>query len=383
MKRDELIKHLQADAQNTPLPSALRNAALDMAQGKETPIMKKKMTVSLVFALALILICSVALAMANQAGILDFAGRYIGSYVPENAGDYVQKGDIVLENEVFTATIREQYYDGYTTRMVVDFAPKGENVLLVGVDSWGEDSWQDLIHLNDEDHDLQDQSTIQDVLAEYEIGYQCNFHVMGAADEPYLDGTSDFVLDPETGVLTFYNQTMFDTDQEMRELTLYASATPIYVKDGEFIHDSQSTIRTEISLPLTSISGTQAYESVEPVAFPSVGVRVDRLLIEVKPQDIYTTLECSIIDEDAYNKMEDGLWFELIDPASTETEAWKQRLSGGLTGSGSVSYVVDGKFQQHETLGRKELHDTYTIRAFNAWTKDRYETRTITMKPVE
>ncbi|MBQ6805530.1 MAG: hypothetical protein IJP04_12800 [Clostridia bacterium] len=383
MKRDELTRLLQADAQNTPVPPSLRNAVLDAVQGKETPIMKKKISVAFAFALALVLICSVALAVANQAGILDFAGRYIGSYVPENAADYVQKGDTILENEVFTATIREQYYDGYTTRMVVDFTPKGENVLLVGVDSWEDDSWQSLIHLNHEEYDHNDQRTIQDVLAEYEIGYQCNFHVFGAAEDSIAGGTSDFVLDPETGVLTFYEQTMFDNDQEIRELKLYASATPIYIKDGEFIQDYQQIIRTERALSIASAGQTQAYESVEPVEFPSVGVRVDRLLIEVKPQEIFATIDCTVIDEEAYNKTEHGLWFEFIDPSSTETEAWKQQLSSGLTGSGSVSTVTDGKFQQHETLGLKELYETYTLRAYDAWTKDRYETQTLVMKPVE
>ena len=139
MKRDELTRLLQADAQNTPVPPSLRNAVLDAVQGKETPIMKKKISVAFAFALALVLICSVALAVANQAGILDFAGRYIGSYVPENAADYVQKGDTILENEVFTATIREQYYDGRVARLVIDFAPKGENVLFIGADNYGDD----------------------------------------------------------------------------------------------------------------------------------------------------------------------------------------------------------------------------------------------------
>jgi len=64
MKQDEFRRLLQADAAYTPLPPALRTAALDAAYGKEKPIMKKKITVSLVFALTLLLICSVALAVA-------------------------------------------------------------------------------------------------------------------------------------------------------------------------------------------------------------------------------------------------------------------------------------------------------------------------------
>ena len=100
--------------------------------------MKKKITVSLIFSLTLLLICSVALAVATQAGILDFTGRTIGSYVPQNAGDYVQKGNTMVENEVFSASIREQYYDGRTTRIVMDFTPQEENVLFIGADFWAD-----------------------------------------------------------------------------------------------------------------------------------------------------------------------------------------------------------------------------------------------------
>ncbi|MDD6682520.1 MAG: hypothetical protein PUE61_05080 [Clostridiales bacterium] len=384
MKRDELTRLLQADAQNTPVPPSLRNAVLDAVQGKETPIMKKKISVAFAFALALVLICSVALAVANQAGILDFAGRYIGSYVPENAADYVQKGDTILENEVFTATIREQYYDGRVARLVMDFAPKDENVLFIGADNYGDDLWQDLISLNHGDMDQNDKRRIQDVLPEYKAAYQCGFISIPAENDRDLGGTGDYYLNPETGVLTVYDETEFAENKESREITIRASAFPAAVKDGEFILDWENATRSEIVLPLTAVlPQTQAYESVEPVEFPSVGVRVDRLLIEVKPQEIFATIDCTVIDEEAYNKTEHGLRFEFIDPSSTETEAWKQQLSSGLTGSGSVSTVTDGKFQQHENLGLKELHDTYTLRAYDAWTKDRYETQILVMKPVE
>ena len=55
----------------------------------------------------------------------------------------------------------------------------------------------------------------------------------------------------------------------------------------------------------------------------------------------------------------------------------------GPSGSGTVSHPEDLHFQQHETLGLKELYDTYTLRAFDAWNKDRYETCTFIMKPVK
>lgn len=385
MKQDKLRRLLQADAAHTPLPPVLRKAALDAAYGKEKPIMKKRLTVSLVFALALLLICSVALAVATQAGILDFTGRTVGSYVPQNAGDYVQKGNTTLENEVFTAAIREQYYDGRTTRIVMDFTPKEENVLFIGADFWADLPWQELIHLDYKSHDLQDKRTLKDMLSEYEAAYLCGFTLMLPENGEVAGGSGDCVLNPETGVLTYYDETEFALDLEQRDVIIRISAFPVVgVEDDDFILDFDHAIRTDVTLPLaTAAAETKAFESVEPMEFPSVGVRVDRLLIEVKPQEIYATIECTITDEAAYNNTEGGLWFEFIDPNSTETALANQRLSSGLSGIGSASRPMNGKYQQHETLGVKELYDTYTLRAYSAWSKERFETHTFIMKPVE
>lgn len=50
----------------------------------------------------------------------------------------------------------------------------------------------------------------------------------------------------------------------------------------------------------------------------------------------------------------------------------------GMTGSGSSTCFGD-QIIQTETLGREELHDSYTLRAFNCWDQERYETCTFTM----
>lgn len=40
----------------------------------------------------------------------------------------------------------------------------------------------------------------------------------------------------------------------------------------------------------------------------------------------------------------------------------------------------DGRFVQRESLGVNELRSEYTLRAFDAWTKERYETCTFVMR---
>ena len=126
--------------------------------------------------------------------------------------------------------------------------------------------------------------------------------------------------------------------------------------------------------------------SEAPTLYESIGVQVDRLLIEVKPQEIYVTLDYTVTDRAKYDQLEGGLWFEFINPDSKEEAYYDQRLRSGLTGGGS-SGPVDGdpdtatRFTQRETLARNELHDTYTLRAFECWEKERFETHTLTMRP--
>ena len=64
-------------------------------------------------------------------------------------------------------------------------------------------------------------------------------------------------------------------------------------------------------------------------------------------------------------------------------------MKSGMSGLGSNG-PIDGEdldsgihFRQSETLGRNELHDTCTLRAYDAWEKERYETHTFAMKKVE
>ena len=60
----------------------------------------------------------------------------------------------------------------------------------------------------------------------------------------------------------------------------------------------------------------------------------------------------------------------------------------GMSGVGSIG-PLDGdpdtatRFRQTETLGRNELRSAYTLRALNGWNKERYETHTFAMKPLQ
>ena len=130
---------------------------------------------------------------------------------------------------------------------------------------------------------------------------------------------------------------------------------------------------------------TKTYVCDNPMEFPSVGVRVQYVTITVTPLEIRIALDYEITDLSKYQAQDDGLWFEFINPNSSETEPYAQRVSAGLTSGGSIGRKdglhdlpdeVGTVYRQTDAIGLDALSDQYSIRAYSAWDKTRYETVT-------
>lgn len=365
----------------------LRHRVLAAARGKEEIIMKKKACAVLVLVLLIVAVCAAAIAAAQRAGILDFAGRYVGSYVPEDAQQYVQTDVLHAENEIVSVRISELYYDGRISRMTVDVTPKDPKTLLLGMDMSPDDLWQNMLRLNEWDES--DTRTAIDVYREggYENVY-CVQSALFPESADIIGGSADYHLN-EDGTLTLYDQVEYETAQSACEAVFKLYLTPLQTplaSDSLRLPEEQLVIEKPISLQEVPSEG--AYLNTEPADFPNIGVRVDSLRIEVKPQDIHAIIEYTVTDREAYSRTDDGLWFEFINPESTAEQPYAQRLPSGLTGTGSV-IPLNGtpetatRFRQIESLGRSELYESYTLRAYECWEKERFETRTVLMKKAE
>lgn len=403
MTRKELAERLRTETDGVHAAPMLVQRTLRAAYEKEEkPVMKKKIAWAGAIALLAVTLCAAAIAAANRWGMLDFIDRYaVDHYIPEDAQDYVQTDVATLENEQFTVSIRELYYDGRTSRMTVDVTPREEHVLLVGEDVCLSDPFINLTqaYVMDGESDLR---TVYQAAQEegYESVYAANFCIM---DSEYgiTGGSMDYILG-EDGTLTIFQQEEYAENRPQREVTLQAMLIPYETPldpEGYADYDRRDTLETTLTLT-ASASATDApvwdgeipnvFVSREPVEYPGVGVRVDRLTIEVKPQDIYAIIDYTVTDMDAFARTDHGLWFEFIDPAKAmeqpaEGNYAQQRLTSGLSGGGMVS-PTDGEmeeptmYRQTETLGKNELHETYTLRAFDCWEKERYETHTFEMR---
>ena len=389
MRKDEFSSRLHRQMSPARVTPELRRQALDAARGKERKTVKKKISMVLVFALLGALAASVALAAAmSRAGMFDFISRYSGTYIPEDAANFVETREHVVETEGATITVRETYYDGRTVRVTVDATPTDEKTLLMGVDTWIGDPWQDLITLVWTDADESDTRSVAEAFADY--GYERAYNVSLNCEREeagrVVSGVEDFVLG-EDGVLTTFAQWEFDDDRAERPIVMEVALSPYVAgEDGKPVREGE-TMRFTVPMTLTApVRGgedgeTQAYVNDEPTLYESIGVRVDWLLIEVKPLEIYATIDYTIVDEELYAATDDGLWFEFVDETIETDQPYEQRLAEGLTGTGGVDRIGRGRFRQRETLGLNELHDVYTLRAYSAWEKVRYEAHDIAMRP--
>lgn len=391
MKREELLRSLHTQMAGVRVSPQLRRRTLAAARGKEErPIMKRKLSAALVAALIIAALSAVALAAAGRAGMLDFLSRYQGTYIPENAGDFIESNVTTLEEGALTVTVRELYYDGRTARMTVDVTPQDDKLLLLGTDCSMLDSWQSLAQPMNAAWDDADTRTVLDVYRAGGYTSAARIHLWtNEAETGSADGAMDYTLG-EDGTLTIYLEQSYASDLPEREITLHLDAIPFSDPQSDTLDDAaRQTITQQLTMTAAKAEPTAqagVYISAEPIVYESIGVRVDSVRIEVKPLELYATIEYTIIDRALYAKTDDGLWFEFIDPDSTAEAPYDQRLTGGLSTSGS-SHPTDGDSQtathfiQEETLGKNELRSSYTLRAFECWNKQRFDTHTFEMIP--
>lgn len=387
MKRNEFAFRLHHSMEPVQLSLQLKHAALDRIAGKEQPVMKKKMSAALVLVLILCLLMAAAVAAAHRAGLLDFVGHNTNSYVPEDAQSYVQTDVATMENQLVTAAVREMYFDGKVIRAVVDVTPKENSIMLLGSFMYPGDLWSDWRLQRDEDGEA-DSRTVAQVYQDgrYKSAYTVGIDLYVAEHDLCIVADSMDCFANEDGTLTIYQQKEYENVPEdadiglhMRlipwEVPLMADSKPVYVQRQEL----------EQLLPVSgNASSTEAYVCTQPVEVPSAGVRIDGLLIEVKPQELYATLAFTVTDRAAYDALDGGLWFEFIDPDIFAEMPYEQRLMSGLSDGGSIGPVKNDDpdhLCQKETLGRNELHQVYNVRAFNAGDKERYETVQLVMRP--
>ena len=359
------------------------------AEGGEKPV-AKKLSASMILVIALIVITATGALAAtlNAWGIIDFAGNHYGAYIPPKYEDCIKSENVTVETESLSVTIRESFYDGVILRVTADVVPK-EPVLLLGEGISPEDPVCDYVPGL-----VSEEITVAEAARDRFGGRMAEIVMLADVEN---EGGGDCRMNAD-GSATLYVEELFEDEQKDRDIPLHLSYIPIRDlpagagEDGEydpFDFDRQETA----DIPMTfHAMETRTYVYDKPLDFPSVGVQVTKVTMTATPLEIRCWIDYAITDLAKFEAQEGGLWFEFIDPQSTAKEPYEQRLSDGLTGSGSAGRLdkewelpdeVGTVYRQRDAIGLDALSDEYTLRAYSAWEQDRYETVTFRVEEVK
>ena len=149
---------------------------------------------------------------------------------------------------------------------------------------------------------------------------------------------------------------------------------PTYASTG-YAMDEENRQETELAFALDDANRHNTLASSQSAEYPSCGVRVDSVRLTASPMALYYEIHFTVTDEAAYAATEDGVWFEFLD-------ANGNALPDGATRGAEVQPQADGSLVQSGSLAaREELPETVTLRAYNCWTQERYESHELTLEP--
>lgn len=340
----------------------------------EAMVRKKSVVLAAAVVLTLCVLAAGAVAaVLGGWGILQFAGRSGGVYLPSGSEGCIKQENLSIETEYVVCTIRESYYDGKILRLAAQVVPK-ERLLLIG----GDASPNDPVQENTPGRAGEGMSYAAYALKSFG-GKLIDISLHTGADDVHSFHPND------DGSITVYTECVFDDELPRRDLEVQLVCMPVLLS-GDGTAKYNAALRENVSVPMTvHASETKTYVCKELLSFPAVGVRIVCVELTATPLDIRYAIDYEITDLKAYLAQNDALWFEFIDPESTESEYAAQQVPDGLTASDSVGRLDGAHFQsacvgdvyrQTGSIGLDAFGDRYTVRAYNAGWKNRYETVT-------
>lgn len=364
-----------------------------LREEEERPV-KRKLRLSAAIAVAACLIlATAAFAAVSHWGLFDFLDQRGDSGALPEAAEIVatdppQEGGA---GELASFRLRETVYDGEYVYMVVDATP-ADGILLLGPGLLPPDAMRDLTK---EDSDAM-------TIGEYAEANDLQMAIVGISTAAAAEGAEDAItsfdwrLEADGTLVFMLSGEAPQGAGDAFETTLLCSVTPLvsaakgegiimqyFEEDGEepvskyigYDVDEAHIQRSELAFALTAAGSAEAQAYDLGAAYPGCGVRVERVTFEPSPMALYYEIRFTITDEAAYAATEDGVQFEFLD-------ANGERLPDGATMSGQTAAQADGSLVQSGSLAaQSDLSQIAALRAFNCWTKERYESHALTLEP--
>lgn len=373
MKNDESIRNEIRTALDSRLSSVVeqpysQQKMLRLIRGEEK-IMKKKFSTGFVLVMSLMLLSAIALAVAQQYdyfGFLNERGQ-IGKVLPETSSmiekNVEQTGG---ETDLCTFKVRETMIDGNNVSLIVSVTPKANDILLVGpgmtpddpmsiLGSLYADSTQSLKDYADQNGKRIVSLSLYDQNAAYGL--------------PSVIGSLDYLAEVD-GAIALMTNGSYDALEDAKDLTLHCVATPWEVIDGSN-WSSTYQAETELSIALSSAEPRYSISFIQGADYPSCGVHIDSISMISSATATRMHIHYTVIDAQTYEKMDDGLWFEMVDENGIAIDS----------GDGSVTAVEGNTIkyeQQIDFAAMEKLPTSISLRAYECWNKQRFETNTFT-----
>ena len=361
--KNDLKQHIDSALSDITWSESNSNEVLSRIQKESVPMKRKPLKLILIVALIAALTAT-CFAVGNRFGILDFAGRYSRENLPADAEGYVEeRGDILYLDENLRLILGEVLYDGMTLRFTVNAEPADEKTLIYCFDEYPDD--------------MRDGVTLEE---RYRAGgYEHLMHLdLSNVDDRYPDQSSEFEFS-DNGVIIYC---------ECIGIEYCRSANTDMALGYAILNDFDEEIgfddvrRATFKVSAETVSDEDYRVCEKGAAYPHFGVTVEKLVLTKTPLELRYRIFYTVTDAKAFEAWGSDLFFEFIDPESTETEPHMQRLKEGVNPSTCVIAIDDTHFMQYGSLSYEEEHDTYYIRSYDPFEegKPRYEVNAFQMK---
>lgn len=375
MTERDLTRVLHQATENLQLQEATKAALRTRIEGGKKP-MKKKVAVSLVCALLTVLLLGAAVAEALGFGVMDFIGWHSNnvSILPD-AGSLVRHEIAQEGGHVGDCNFRvtEALYDGRASYVALSVTCSDPNALLAHSSEFPDCPMADL---GPQFENLMSEKNADQLMTigEYAEKYSKRIIYVGAYSEEMAAGENgSFSVDMrllEDGSLSLLVKGFSSIQQDTLRTNLAITAEEEGSRNLQDVQRGQLTFTMEAEKPLWEAIYEAKAEETQSL-YPECGVRVDSVDLYGTAMGAYCSIIFTVMDQEAYAKTDEGLWFEVLDEAGS-------RVPDGALGAGSVIHLSEGRYQQDICIQALEaMPTTITLRGYNCWEKNRYETRVL------
>ena len=309
MTERDLERVLTQSVQDVHLSDAARRN-IRLATKEERPVKMKKFVA---IALAVVLMLSASIAVAEELGLFDFLARKMGQTMLPGANELVQSDVAYGETDDVTFTVKQAVYDGKSASLLVEMRAKDEKTFLVP-DGWTLDDRYGALAYDTEAEMLDDPRTIAEYAAENHYSRFLNVSV----EFPHHLGDVAGIDEWRNNVLTV----IYSLNAEGDELVLpleYFTCNMAYT-DSQRVPDQITLAACD---PLWTVSSDETFD------VPNFGIRIDGVTIIGTPLQSYFYIDYTVTSYQQHNSF--GWNADLVNMD-------KEYLPRGVLGTGGTNH---------------------------------------------